>query len=88
MTRQAAKSKTRKAALADLLASDPAALRSRPPFLSAKWKRDRLIDQIKRWHDKQRRAPSPTIEAQLMALYRLLDVMDEVLEQHDARSRR
>jgi hypothetical protein len=88
MTRQARKRKTRRAVLADLLASEPAALRSRPAFLSAEWKRDRLIDQILRWHQKQRRAPSDLVEAQLSALYRLLDTMDEVLERHDARPRR
>ena len=82
------KRQTRKAILADLLKNDPAALRSRPAFLSAEWKRNKLLDQIWRWHQKQRRAPSALIETQLTALYRLLDKMDEALEQHDARSRR
>jgi hypothetical protein len=88
MTRQAAKPKTHKAVLANLVQKDPAVLRSRPAFLSAQWKRDRLIDQILRWHDRQRRAPSDLVEALLSALYRLLDTMDEVLERHDTRSRR
>jgi hypothetical protein len=81
----ASKPKTRKAVLADLVAANPAALRSRPPFLSAEWKRDGLIEQIFRWHSKQRRAPSATIEAQLNVLYRLLDVMDDDIERHDRR---
>jgi hypothetical protein len=77
MSRQAAKPKTRRAQLADLVAKDPAAFRSRPRFLDPRWKRDRLIKQIFRWHEKQRRAPnSREISAQLAALYRLLDVMD------------
>jgi hypothetical protein len=50
--------------------------------------RAQVLDQVRRWQERHRKRPSHLLEVQLVALHRLLDRLDEMLENHDARAHR
>jgi hypothetical protein len=58
------------------------------PYIDPVEQRDRVIDQVKRWHEKHRRKPSHLLRVQIGALLRLVDRLDDIIddEPHDRRS--